>query len=93
MKILLDEMSDGWYDRLRHRGYMVYTVKKLREDGHGLEDDVLVADYAKENGMILVTKDNKLGRSCSVSDIPCILLDDEKLFKILLQKMDEYGSS
>ncbi len=89
MKILLDEMSDGWHDRLRYRGHDVYSVKRLRSEGHDLQDDPSVAGHAKENGMILVTKDVKCSRYCRAMGIPCILLDDDELYKILLQKLDE----
>ena len=29
MKILLDQMSNGWYDRLRHIGHDVYKVTEF----------------------------------------------------------------
>ena len=51
MKILLDQMSDGWYDRLRYLGHDVYSVTRLRSQGHSLQDDPSVGAYAKENDM------------------------------------------
>ena len=90
MKILLDQMSDGWYDRLLYMGHDVYSVTNLRSQGHSLQKDPSVAGYAKDNGMVLVAKDTKLGRYCQVTGIPCILLDDDELYKVLLEKIGEY---
>jgi len=36
MKILIDEMDDGWDEKLKELGYDAYSVKKLRSDGHKL---------------------------------------------------------
>ena len=91
MKILLDQMSNGWYDRLRHIGHDVYKVTELRDQGHDLQDDAAIGDYAKGNGMVLVTRDNKFAKYCKAMDIQHIHLDDDDLFKILRQKLDEYG--
>ena len=93
MKILLDQMSNGWYDRLRHIGHDVYKVTELRDQGHDLQDDAAIGDYAKGNGMVLVTRDNKFAKYCKAMDIQHIHLDDDDLFKILRQKLDEYGGS
>ena len=30
MKILIDEMDDGWDDKLKELGFDAYSVKKLR---------------------------------------------------------------
>ena len=39
IKILIDEMGDGWDDKLRKMGYDAYSAKKLRIDGHKLRTD------------------------------------------------------
>ena len=102
MKILLDQMSDGWYDRLRYLGHDVYSVTRLRSQGHSLQDDPSVGAYAKENdmrhdpqlritSMVLVTLDGKFAKYCKAVDIPHINIDNDDLFKILRQKLDEYG--
>ena len=92
MKILLDQMSDGWYDRLRHLGHDVYSVTNLRKQGIDIQGDPAVGDYAKENGMVLITKDGKFAKYCKAVEIPHIHLDDDDLFKMLRQKIDEYGT-
>ena len=92
MKVLIDEMDDGWDDSLRILGYDAYSVKKLRAQGHTLGDDNSVINYARENGMILVTRDNKSGSDCKKAGIPCILLDSDELFRLVREKLGEYGS-
>ena len=92
MKVLIDEMDDGWDDSLRILGYDAYSVKKLRAQGHTLGDDNSVINYARENGMILVTRDNKSGSDCKKAGIPCILLDSDELFRLVREKLCEYDS-
>ena len=92
MKVLIDEMDDGWDDSLRILGYDAYSVKKLRAQGHKLGNDNSVISYARENGMILVTRDNKSGSDCKKANIPCILLDSDELFRLVREKLGEYGS-
>ena len=72
-------------------GYDAYSIKKLNRQGHNLErDDDSMVNYARENGMILVTQDKKCGKNCKAAGIPCILLDDDDLFKVILMKLAEY---
>ena len=83
-------MSDGWYNRLWHLGYDTYSVTKLREQGIDIQGDPAVDDYAKENGVVLVTRDSKFAKYCKAVDIQHIHLDDDDLFKVLRQKINEY---
>ena len=57
-------MDDGWDDKLKELGYDAYSVKKLRADGYKLRTDYSVINYAKENDMILVTRDTESGQAC-----------------------------
>jgi len=86
-KILIDEMDDGWDDKLRKLGYDAYSVKKLRADGHKLRTDYSVINYAKENDMILVTRDTESGQACEENNLPYILLDNVEIFKIIVEKL------
>ena len=93
-KILIDEMDDGWDDKLRNMGYDAYSVKKLRTDGHKLRTDghklrtdYSVINFAKENNMILVTRDTESGQACEENNLPFILLDNEEIFKIVVDKL------
>jgi predicted nuclease of predicted toxin-antitoxin system len=87
MKILVDEMDDGWDERLRALGYDAYSVKKLIAEGKKLHTDYSVINYAKENGMVLITRDTESGQACKENDIPCILLDNSEIFNIIVEKL------
>ena len=87
MKILIDEMDDGWDEKLKELGYDAYSVKKLRATGHKLRTDYSVINYAKENNMILVTRDTESGQACDENDLPYILLDNNEIFNIVVDKL------
>ena len=90
MKILIDEMDDGMDDRLIQLGYDAYSVKKLRVEGNKLHTDYSVINYAKENGMILITRDTESGQACEENGLPCILLDNNEIFKIVTEKLKNF---
>lgn len=90
MKILVDEMDDGWDEKLRNLGYEAYSVKKLITEGKKLHTDYSVISYAKENGMILITRDTESGQACAENNIPCILLDNNEIFKIITDKLKNF---
>ncbi len=90
MKILIDEMDDGWDEKLKDLGYDASSVKKLRNAGHKLRTDYSVINYAKENNMILVTRDTESGQACMENDLPFILLDNNEIFKIVLEKLNSF---
>ena len=87
MKILIDEMDDGWDEKLQELGYDAYSVKKLRIAGHKLRTDYSVINYAKENNMILVTRDTESGQACDENGLPYILLDNNEIFNIVVDKL------
>lgn len=91
MKILIDEMDDGWDEKLIGLGYDAYSIKKLRMDGHKLATDYSVINYAKENGMILVTRDTESGQACQENDLPYILLDNNEIFKLIVEKLKNFS--
>ncbi|MDC0203233.1 DUF5615 family PIN-like protein [Candidatus Nitrosopelagicus sp.] len=90
MKILIDEMDDGMDERLIQLGYDAYSVKKLRVEGNKLHTDYSVINYAKENGMILITRDTESGQACEENGLPCILLDNNEIFKIVTEKLKNF---
>lgn len=90
VKILIDEIDDGMDEKLSSIGYDAYSVKKLRTQGFKLHADYSVINYAKENKMILVTRDTESGQACDENSIPCILLDNNEIFKIVLEKLKEF---
>ena len=87
LKVLIDEMDDGMYEKLEKIGFEAYSVKKLRADGLKLHTDFSVISYAKKNNMILITRDTESGEACDENNIPCILLEADEIFKIVLDKL------
>ncbi|NWK04577.1 DUF5615 family PIN-like protein [Marine Group I thaumarchaeote] len=90
LKILVDEMDDGMDEKLTKVGFEAYSVKKLRAEGLNLHTDFSVISYAKKNKMILVTRDTESGEACNENDIPCILLDADEIFKIVLDNLRKF---
>ena len=91
LKILVDEMDDGMDERLMSMGYDAHSVKKLRAEGLNLHTDYSVINYAKENNMILITRDTESGVACDENDIPCVLLDTNEIFKIVTEKLNSFN--
>ncbi len=89
-KILVDEMDDEMYEKLKEIGYDAYSVKKLRTEGKKLHADYSVINYARENDMILVTRDTESGIACQENNLPCILLDNDEIFKIVVEKLKQF---
>jgi predicted nuclease of predicted toxin-antitoxin system len=87
LKILVDEMDDGMDEKLSGLGYEAYSVKKLLNKGLKLRTDYSIINYARENDMILVTRDTESGQACVENNLPCILLDNDEIFKIVVEKL------
>ena len=85
MKILLDENCQGAYDTLKIRGYEVYKVTRIRSS---MEDRDIIT-YARDNNMILVTKDKTSGKKCELVGVRHILLEDAILYKFILDKLEK----
>ena len=89
-KILVDEMDDGMDEKLNSMGDTAYSIKKLRAEGKKLHSDYSVINFAKENDMILVTRDTENGQACQENNLPCILLDNDEIFKIVIEKLKDF---
>jgi rRNA-processing protein FCF1 len=87
MKILVDAMYDGFDTKLNEFGYEAYSVKKLIAEGKKLQSDYSIIKYAEENGMVVVTEDTEVGNGCKENEIPCVLLDHDKVLKIILEEL------
>lgn len=90
MKVLVDEMYDGIDLKLKEFGYQAFSVKKLITEGVKLSSDYSVIKYAEKNGMIVVTEDVEIGKACKENDIPCVLLDNETIFRIILEELSKH---
>jgi len=89
LKILVDEMDDGMDDRLKEIGYDAYSVKKLRTEGKKLRTDYSIINYARDNNMILITRDTESGQACEENNLSYILLDNNEIFKIVVEKLKQ----
>ena len=77
-------------EKLKEIGFDAYSVKKLRMEGLKLHTDFSIINYAKKNKMILITRDTESGEACDENNIPCILLDTDEIFKIVLEKLRQF---
>ena len=87
MKVLVDEMYDGIDIKLKEMGYEAYSVKKLIAEGKKLQSDYSIIKYAQENSMVVITEDTEVGNGCKENEIPYVLLDHEKVLKIILEEL------
>ena len=89
-RILVDESIDMFGKKLQEMGYDAERVKILKEQDPRMKTDFWVMTYAKENGMMIITKDQEMGKDCSVNGIDCVAITDEEVFeKIILPKVNE----
>jgi len=90
VKILVDENLDGMDERLKGLGYDAYSVRKLQMTGKKLASDYSIINYARENDMIIVTKDTEFRKASEENDFPLILLDDEEILKVIVEKLKKF---
>ncbi len=90
MKILVDENLDGMDERLKEQGFDAYSVRKLRMAGKKLASDPSVIRYAQENDMIIVTKDTEFRKASEENNFPLILLDEEEILKVIVEKLKKF---
>jgi len=90
MKILVDENLDGMDERLKEHGYDAYSVRKLQIKGKKLGSDYSIINYARENNMIIVTKDTEFRKASEENNFPLILLDDEEILKVIVEKLKKF---
>jgi len=90
LKILFDEDSSGFTKYFHGLDWDVKTVHDLNLAG---KDDEVVAEYAKANDYILITKDKKLAKVATFHDIKYLHLDEPLIAKMLVKKLSEEYSS
>jgi predicted nuclease of predicted toxin-antitoxin system len=84
MKVLLDAMYDEWEKKLTDAGFEACSVKKLEKQESKLGHDFNVMNYAILRKMVLVTNDAKMGRTCEANNIPCVIVNLEKIFELIV---------
>ena len=93
MKILIDEMDDGLDEKLCEMGYEAYSVKKLITDGAKMNTDYSVLNYARDNDMILVTRDVENGKACAENNMQCILIDRYAILDFVIKQLEKINTS
>ncbi len=89
-KILVDETSDGWDEKLQKLGYEAFSIKKLRNEHPELQDDYNVIEYARKHEMILITKDKEHGRTCTNNKYPCVWVNDDAILnKFVVMELEK----
>ncbi|MFQ5496889.1 MAG: DUF5615 family PIN-like protein [Nitrosopumilus sp.] len=91
MKILVDENLDGMDERLKRLGFDASSVRKLQMEGKKLGSDYSIINYARENDMIIVTKDTEFRKASEENDFPLILLDDEEILNVIVEKLKNFS--
>lgn len=91
MKILVDENLDGMDERLKKLGYDAQSVRKLQLEGKKLGSDYSIISYARENDMIIVTKDTEFRKASEENNFPLVLLDDEEILKVIVEKLKNFN--
>jgi predicted nuclease of predicted toxin-antitoxin system len=86
LRLLLDEMYSGLKEYFETLGWEVLTVQ-----GAGLQGarDMEVVDYAKKNGLILVTQDLKPADLAELVGVKCVLISNALIAKIADAKIRE----
>jgi predicted nuclease of predicted toxin-antitoxin system len=79
LKILLDEMYTGLKEYLQTLGWEVLTVQEVKLAG---ANDKEIVEHASENGLLLVTQDEKIADLSSLRGVRSVLIS-----KVMLAKM------
>jgi len=86
MKLLLDEMFAGLKEFLEALGWEVVTVQEVGLQG---AKDREVVEYAKKNGLILVTQDEKPADLAELIGVKYVLVSRSLIAKVIDEKVKE----
>jgi predicted nuclease of predicted toxin-antitoxin system len=86
LKLLLDEMYAGLREHLEVLGWDVETAQEAGLSGAG---DKEVVKYAKRNGLLLVTQDQKPAELAELLGIPCLFISIATVAKIVDKEIRE----
>jgi predicted nuclease of predicted toxin-antitoxin system len=79
LKLLLDEMYAGLKEYFETLGWEVTTIQELGLQG---AKDKEVVDYAKKEGLLLVTQDPKPAELAELTGTKCVLISNAMIAKI-----------
>lgn len=80
MKLLLDEMYTGLKEYLQALGWNVLTVQDAKLVG---ARDIEIVEHAKKHKLLLVTQDEKHADLASLRNVPCILISQTMLTRMI----------
>jgi len=86
MKLLLDEMFAGLKEYFETLGWNVLTVQ---EAGLKAAKDREVVEYARSNGLLLVTEDSKPAELAELTGVKYVLISNALVAKIADEKIRE----
>jgi len=90
LKFLVDEHAEYYQKELEKLNHKTESAKKLREKEAKYRNDYNLIEYAKNNQMVIITKDGDLGQTCMDNGYPCIWVNDDKIFeKIILPELEK----
>ena len=89
MKLLLDEMYAGLKEYFETLGYEVLTAQEAGLKGAKDRD---VVEYAGNNGLILVTQDQKPAELANLKVVKCVLISNAMIAKVADAKIKEQYS-
>lgn len=86
MRLLLDEMYAGLKEYFETLGYEVQTAQ---EAGLKAAKDKDVVEYARKNGLVLVTQDQKPAELAELTGVKYVLISNTMIAKIADAKIRE----
>ena len=90
-KLLLDEMFSGLKDYLEVMGWKTITVNEASIRG---AEDRVIAEYARENNLLLVTQDRKSAELAEMMGVKVIYISNATIAKIADKEIrDKYPIS
>lgn len=84
MKIFLDEMYAGLKEYLETLGYEVLTAQEAGLKG---AKDREVVEYARKNGLLLVTQDQKPAELAQLLGVKCVFISNLMIAKLTDEKI------
>ena len=77
--------------KLTQMGHETYRVSEIKKGENLLGHDFNVINYAKQNNMLLITKDKETGKACKANGFSCIWINDDSIFdKIVLVELAQF---
>jgi predicted nuclease of predicted toxin-antitoxin system len=86
LRVLLDEMFAGLKEYLQVLGWEVLTVQEVGLQGARDRD---VVEYAKENGLLLLTQDSKPAELAELLGVRYVLISNALIAKVADEKIRE----